>query len=287
MPGLTRACSSMGKIVSRLLRNPAGLIGTTALMLMLVVVAFGPLLAPYDPQAFHVTRRLQGPSLEFWLGTDQFGRDLLSRILHGGRPAVLFGLGATAVAILVGAFYGMISGYFGGKLDALLMRLLDVLLAIPALLFTLLIVSVLGAGMLNAMLAVAISFAPGFARLARASALSLRQSDFVAAAVARGEGGGYILFREMLPNLVPPLIVEGSIRVSLAIMIGATLSYLGLGAQAPASDWGLLVAEARDYLFRYTGLLVFPALAIGISALGFNLLGDALRDALDPSLRDL
>jgi peptide/nickel transport system permease protein len=253
---------------------------------MLLVVAFGPLIAPYDPTAFHVTRRLQGPSAEFWLGTDQFGRDLLSRILVGGRPAVLFGLGATALALAAGALFGMVSGYVGGRLDALLMRLLDVVLSIPALLFTLLILTVLGSGTLNAMLAVAISFAPGFARLARAAAVSLRQRDFVAAAIARGESHGFVLFREILPNLVPPLIVEGSIRVSLAIMIGATLSYLGLGAQAPASDWGLLIAEARDYLFRYAGLLVFPALAIGISALGFNLFGDALRDALNPELAE-
>ena len=274
----------MAETLVRVLRSPAGLIGSMALLLMLVIVVFGPVLAPYDPTTFHVTRRLQGPSPEFWLGTDQFGRDLLSRILVGGRSAVLFGVGSTALAILIGSLYGMFSGYLGGAVDSVLMRILDVLLAVPALLFTLLIVTVLGSGTANAMLAVALSFAPGFARLARASALSVRQSDFVAAAIARGESHGYILFGEMLPNLVPPLIVEGSIRVSLAIMIGATLSYLGLGAQAPASDWGLLVAEARDYLFRYVGLLVFPALAIGISALGFNLFGDALRDALNPEL---
>ncbi len=274
----------MAETLVRVLRSPAGLIGSMALLLMLVIVVFGPVLAPYDPTTFHVTRRLQGPSPEFWLGTDQFGRDLLSRILVGGRSAVLFGVGSTALAILIGSLCGMFSGYLGGAVDSVLMRILDVLLAVPALLFTLLIVTVLGSGTANAMLAVALSFAPGFARLARASALSVRQSDFVAAAIARGESHGYILFGEMLPNLVPPLIVEGSIRVSLAIMIGATLSYLGLGAQAPASDWGLLVAEARDYLFRYVGLLVFPALAIGISALGFNLFGDALRDALNPEL---
>lgn len=270
----------------QVLRSPAGLIGSIALLLMLIIVVFGPLIAPYDPEAFHVIRRLQGPSWDFWLGTDQFGRDLLSRILSGGRSAILFGVGSTALAIVVGAVFGIVSGYAGGGIDTLLMRFLDVVMAIPALLFTLLIVAVLGSGTTNAMLAVALSFAPGFARLTRASALSLRQSDFVGAAIARGEGAGYILYREMLPNLVPPLIVEGSIRVSLAIMIGATLSYLGLGAQAPASDWGLLVAEARNYLFRYTGLLVFPALAIGISALGFNLFGDALRDALNPELAE-
>lgn len=276
----------MAETLARLLRSPAGIIGTAALILMLLIVVFGPWLAPYDPTTFHVTRRLQGPSPDFWLGTDQFGRDLLSRILVGGRSAVLFGVGATALALIAGGLFGMVSGYVGGRFDALMMRILDVVLSIPALLFTLLIITVMGSGTLNTMLAVAISFAPGFARLARASTVSLRQSDFVAAAIARGENHGYILFREILPNLVPPLIVEGSIRVSLAIMIGATLSYLGLGAQAPASDWGLLVAEARDYLFRYAGLLVFPALAIGISALGFNLFGDALRDALNPELSE-
>lgn len=281
-----RGCSSMAETLARLLRSPAGIIGTAALILMLLIVVFGPWLAPYDPTTFHVTRRLQGPSPDFWLGTDQFGRDLLSRILVGGRSAVLFGVGATALALIAGGLFGMVSGYVGGRFDALMMRILDVVLSIPALLFTLLIITVMGSGTLNTMLAVAISFAPGFARLARASTVSLRQSDFVAAAIARGENHGYILFREILPNLVPPLIVEGSIRVSLAIMIGATLSYLGLGAQAPASDWGLLVAEARDYLFRYAGLLVFPALAIGISALGFNLFGDALRDALNPELSE-
>ena len=274
----------MPELAARLLRTPAGLIGITLLLAMLLVVVLGPLLAPYDPEAFHVTRRLQGPSAAFWLGTDQFGRDLLSRILVGGRPAVLFGLGSTALAIVLGAIYGMLSGYAGGTADMILMRILDIFMSIPALLLTLLIVTIMGSGTGNAMLAVALSFAPGFARLARGSALSLRQTEFVNAAIARGEGPGYIVFREMLPNLMPALIVEGSIRVSLAIMIGATLSYLGLGAQAPASDWGLLVAEARDYLFRYAGLLIFPALAIGISALGFNLFGDALRDALNPEL---
>ena len=274
----------MPELAARLLRTPAGLIGITLLLAMLLVVVLGPLLAPYDPEAFHVTRRLQGPSAAFWLGTDQFGRDLLSRILVGGRPAVLFGLGSTALAIVLGAIYGMLSGYAGGTADMILMRILDIFFSIPALLLTLLIVTIMGSGTGNAMLAVALSFAPGFARLARGSALSLRQTEFVNAAIARGEGPGYIVFREMLPNLMPALIVEGSIRVSLAIMIGATLSYLGLGAQAPASDWGLLVAEARDYLFRYAGLLIFPALAIGISALGFNLFGDALRDALNPEL---
>jgi peptide/nickel transport system permease protein len=268
----------------RLLRNPAGLAGTVILALLALVILLGPLVAPYDPTTFHVTRRLEGPSLDFLLGTDQFGRDLFSRVLTGARPAVLFGVGATALAVLAGGLVGMVSGYAGGLTDEAIMRALDVVLAVPALLFTLLILTLLGSGTVNAMLAVAISFAPGFARLARASTLSIRERDFVAAATARGEGHGYILFREILPNLAPPIVVEASIRIAQALMIGATLSYLGLGAQAPASDWGLLVAEARDYLFRNAWLLAFPALAIGISALGFNLMGDGLRDLLNPEL---
>ncbi|MCC6304630.1 MAG: ABC transporter permease [Rhodobacteraceae bacterium] len=269
---------------SRLARNPAGLTGAVILSFLLLVIVAGPALAPYDPTTFHLTRRLEGPSLDFLLGTDQFGRDLLSRILTGARPAVLFGVGATALAVLGGGVAGMASGYVGGLIDEVAMRALDVVLAVPGLLFALLIVTVLGSGSANAMLAVAVSFLPGFARLARAGTLSIRERDFVAAAIARGEAHGYILRREILPNLMPPIVVEASVRVAHALMIGATLSYLGLGAQAPDSDWGLLVAEARDYLFRNGWLLACPALAIGISALGFNLLGDGLRDLLNPEL---
>lgn len=274
----------MAEPFARLLRNPAGLVGAGIMALLALVVVAGPLLAPYDPTAFHLTRRLEGPSLDFLLGTDQFGRDLLSRIVSGARPAVLFGVGATALAVVAGGLAGMASGYVGGLADEAAMRVLDVVLAVPGLLFALLIVTVLGSGSGNAMLAVAISFLPGFARLARASTLSIRQRDFVAAAIARGEAHGYILLREILPNLLPPIVVEASVRIAQALMIGATLSYLGLGAQAPDSDWGLLVAEARDYLFRNGWLLAFPALAIGVSALGFNLLGDGLRDLLNPEL---
>jgi len=274
----------MREILRKLARNPVGLAGAVILSVLALVILFGPLLAPYDPTGFHVTRRLEGPSLDFLLGTDQFGRDLLSRILTGARPAILFGIGATGLAVLAGGSVGVLSGYAGGLVDEAIMRALDVVLAVPALLFTLLILTLLGSGIVNAMLAVAISFAPGFARLTRASTLSIRERDFVAAAIARGEQHAYILCREILPNLLPPVVVEASIRIAQALMIGATLSYLGLGAQAPASDWGLLVAEARDYLFRNGWLLAFPALAIGISALGFNLLGDGLRDLLNPEL---
>ena len=265
-----------------LLRHPTGLFGAALLLIVGVAVLLGPVLAPYDPQAFHVTARLQGPSERFWLGTDQFGRDLLSRLLHGAQATVLFGLGATFLGVTAGSLIGVTAGVAGRWVDGLIMRLLDGLLAVPELLFTLLIVTVLGGGGGQAMLAVAVAFTPGMARIARSSVLSVRTREFVQAAVARGEGPGYIIGREVLPNTIGPVIVEATIRVSFAIMLGATLGFLGLGAQPPSTEWGLMIAEARQYMFRNPWCVAVPGIAIAMAALGFNLFGDALRDAIDP-----
>jgi len=250
-------------------------------VIFLAVVA-GPSLAPYDPQSFHPQARLQGPSATFWLGTDQFGRDVLSRILHGARATVLFGLGATLAGVSVGALIGITAGVAGRWIDSLIMRLLDGMLAVPDLLFTLLIVTVIGSSTGNAMLAVAVAFSPGMARIARSAVLSVRTRDFVQAAIARGESRAYIIGAEVLPNTIGPVIVEASIRVSFAIMLGATLGFLGLGAQPPSTEWGLMIAEARQFMFRNPWCVAAPGLAIAIAALGFNLFGDALRDILDP-----
>jgi peptide/nickel transport system permease protein len=268
-----------------LLRHPAGVAGTLLLAILAVAVVAGPVLAPYDPQAFHTLARLQGPSLPYWLGTDQFGRDLLSRVLQGARATVLFGVGATLGGVAAGSLIGVTAGVLGGWVDSVIMRLLDGLLAVPDLLLTLLIVTVLAGGGGHAMLAVAVAFTPGLARIARSAVLSVRTREFVQAAVARGEGRGYIIVREVLPNAIGPLIIEATIRVSFAIMIGATLGFLGLGAQPPSTEWGLMIAEARQYMFRNPWCVVVPGVAIAISALGFNLTGDALRDLLDPRLR--
>ncbi len=265
-----------------ILRNPAGLVGSFLLLAVLVAALFGPLIAPYDPQLFHVSARLQGPSAAHWLGTDQYGRDLLSRLLNGAPSTVFFGLGATALGVGVGSIIGVIAGVAGGKLDSVIMRVLDGLLAMPELLFTLLIVTFLGGGTTQAMLAVAISFAPGMARIARSSVLSVRTREYVLAAIARGESRAWIVGREVLPNALGPIIVEATIRVSFAIMIGATLGFLGLGAQPPSTEWGLMVAEARQFMFRNPWCVIVPGVAIAITAMGFNLFGDALRDAFDP-----
>jgi peptide/nickel transport system permease protein len=240
------------------------------------------MLAPYDPTQFHAAQRLQGPSAQFWLGTDQFGRDILSRILVGAPATIMFGVTATLLGTALGTSIGLVSAFLGGKADEAIMRVNDALLAFPGLLKALLIVTVLGPSVRNAMLAVAVATAPSMARIARSVALSVRARDFVAAAIARGEGATFIMTREMLPNVVAPVIVEATIRVAFAIMTGATLSFLGMGAQPPASDWGLMIAEARNYMHRNPWMVVWPGLSIAVVAVGFNMFGDALRDALNP-----
>jgi peptide/nickel transport system permease protein len=265
-----------------LLRHPTGLAGVILLSIVLAAALFGAWLAPYDPQVFHPAARLQGPSAAHWLGTDQFGRDVLSRILNGARSTVSFGVTATLLGVAAGAVIGVTAGVIGGWVDSLVMRIVDGVLAVPDLLFTLLIVTVLGGGAGHAMLAVAVAFTPGMARISRSAVLSVRTREFVQAATACGESTFYIMSREVLPNAMGPLIVEATIRVSFAIMLGATLGFLGLGAQPPSTEWGLMIAEARQFMFRNPWCVAAPGVAIAIAALGFNLLGDALRDLLDP-----
>jgi peptide/nickel transport system permease protein len=266
-------------------KKPQAVVGAALLLIVAVMVVAGPLLAHYNPLQFHPRARLQGPSADFWLGTDNFGRDILSRILHGARDSVLFGLGATLLGTIAGGLIGIMSGYLGGRADNLIMRTLDGLIAVPDLLFALLIVTVLGGGTGHALLAVAIAFTPGMARIARSAVLSVRERDFVLAAVARGEGTAFVVTREVLPNVLGPLVVEGTIRVGFAIMLGATLGFLGLGAQPPSTEWGLMIAEARQFMFRNPWMVAAPGGAIALAAIGFNLFGDALRDALDPRAR--
>jgi len=261
--------------------NPLTCGGGVILLALAVIVAFGPSLAPYDPNAFHITKRFAGPGSEFWLGTDNFGRDLFSRMLYGARPTILFGMVATALGTAIGAVIGLAAGYVGGRIDNLIMRGVDVFLAIPNLILILLIVSVLGGSMGNAILAVALAFAPGLARVTRSSVLAVREREFIQVCIARGEPGSYVMFAEILPVVLPVILIEASIRVGFAIMLGATLSYLGLGAQPPSSDWGLLIANAREFMFRNPWMVFWPSLGIALAAFGFNMFGDGLRDAMN------
>ncbi|MBI1773908.1 MAG: ABC transporter permease [Proteobacteria bacterium] len=271
--------------MNKFFRQPQGFVGAGILAFLAVIVLFGAAIAPYEPSEFHAASRLQGPSAAFLLGTDQFGRDILSRLLHGARSTILFGVFATSLGTFFGTLLGVTSGYLGGRLDNLIMRSIDGVIAIPDLLFALLIVTVLGGGAGHAMLAVAIAFTPGMARISRSATLSVRTREYVQAAIARGEGRLYIIGREMLPNVLAPVIVEASIRVSFAVMLGATLGFLGLGAQPPSSEWGLMIAEARSFMFRNAFTVLWPGLGIALVAIGFNLAGDALRDALNPRVR--
>lgn len=272
----------MADILRRLLRSPQGAIGLVLVVLVLALAIIGPSLAPYEPSAMSVLRRYRPPSAEHWLGTDQLGRDILSRILSGARATVLLAMLATAIGSMAGALLGTASAFLGGRVDEAVMRTVDAVMALPSLLLALLIVSVLGRGSENAVLAIAIAFTPGMARITRSVALAVRRQDYVNAAIARGEGGWYIVTREMLPNVVAPIVVEMSIRVAFAVMLFATLSFLGLGAQPPASEWGLMVSEARRFMHLSPWMIVWPCAAIALVAIGFNLLGDGLRDALNP-----
>jgi peptide/nickel transport system permease protein len=272
----------MPDALRRLLRTPQGQLGSLIVLVAVLLAVLGPVLAPYNPEQFHITARFQGPSSRFWLGTDQFGRDLLSRIMMGARSTLPLALLATVIGTGVGAVIGTLSAFLGGRADEAIMRTVDAVMAIPGLLFALLIVTALGANAFNAILAIGIAFAPSMVRITRSVALAVRSQDYVKAAIARGESGRFIVVREMLPNVIAPIVVETTIRVSFAVMTLATLSFLGLGAQPPSSEWGLMVSEARSYLFRNPWMMVWPGLAIAMIAVGFNLLGDGLRDALNP-----
>ncbi|MEQ8813462.1 MAG: ABC transporter permease [Thalassobaculum sp.] len=272
----------MTELLARLARSPQGALGLALVAVVAAIVVAGPMLAPYGPDTMSVLTRYQSPGVGHWLGTDQYGRDILSRLLYGARATVLMALLATALGTLAGACLGTTSAFLGGRADEAIMRTVDAVMSIPSLLFALLIVNLLGKSSLNALVAIGIAFAPGMARITRSVALAVRKQDYVSAAIARGESSAYVVFREMLPNVVAPVVVEMTIRVAFAVMLFATLSFLGLGAQPPASEWGLMVAEARRYMHLSPWMILWPSLAVALVAIAFNLLGDGLRDALNP-----
>lgn len=272
----------MIRTFNALMRNPQGAVGLVLTGLLIALVIFGPWLAPANPESMNFGDRFASPSAQFPLGTDWFGRDLLSRVLVGAQSTVLLALLATIIATIVGSLVGIVSGYLGGTFDEFVMRIVDAVMAIPGLLFALLIISALGSSALNAVIAIGIAFSPGMARISRAVTLQVRALDYVAAARSRGEGPGWIVLAEILPNVAAPIIVEATIRVAFAIMTLATLSFLGLGAQPPAPEWGLMISEGREHMFRSPWPIIVPGAAIALVAIGFNLLGDGLRDVLNP-----
>jgi peptide/nickel transport system permease protein len=253
--------------------------------LVIVAAIFAPLIAPYDPIATAPRESLDGPSAEHLLGTDQLGRDVFSRIVYGSRVSILVGIVAVGVAIVAGVPLGLLSGYFGGFADHLIMRAMDAIIAFPALVLALAIVGAVGPGTFQIMVAIGISSIPLYARLTRGQVLSIRELDYVEAARSLGATDVRVLWRHVLPNSLSPLIVQASLGVAFAILAEAGLSFLGVGVQPPSPTWGGMLSQALPLIERASYLSIFPGIAIFVTVLAINMLGDALRDVLDPRLR--
>ena len=258
------------------------MLGGGILVVLLLTAILAPVLAPRDPLAQDLYIRLQPPSTSHWLGTDDFGRDIFSRVVYGSRISLRIGLIAISLALTGGTLLGLIAGYRGGFADMLIMRLMDLMLAFPSILLAIAIVAVTGPGIENAILAVSIVLVPQFARLVRSSVLTVREATYVEAARALGATEMRLLFYSILPNCTAPLIVQATLGLGTAILDAAGLSFLGLGAQPPVPEWGAMLSGGRELLLRAPWVMTFPGLAIFTVVLGLNLFGDGLRDALDP-----
>ncbi len=266
----------------RLLRRPAALVGLVIFCFFVLLAVLGPYAAPYDYQAQDASLRILAPTLQHPFGTDQFGRDILSRIIVGTRNVFLLGGTGTLLAVLFGTAIGLASGYAGGYTDEIVMRLLDVLLSFPSLLLALVLLGSVGPSNLNLVLVVAILYVPMIARVVRSMVLDLKTKEFVEAARVRGEHRSYILFREILPNSLPPLLVESSMRFSYSIFLVASLGFLGLGVQPPSPDWGLQINEARTFFDIAPWTLLFPAGTIAVLVVATSLMSDGLRQVMLP-----
>jgi peptide/nickel transport system permease protein len=258
------------------------LIGSVGLALLVAVVLGAPLLTPHDPLAMLLDDQLRSPSRAHWLGTDLFGRDVFTRLLYGGRISLRVGIVSVGIALLPGLIMGLLAGYYGRMLDVLLMRLTEVMLAFPGLLLALGIVALLGPGLVNAMIAIGLAGVPRYARLVRASVLTVRETSFVEAAIATGCKSSRVILRHILPNILGPVVALTTLDVGFAILNASGLSFLGLGAQPPTPEWGLMLSEGRGYLLQAPWMTLAPGLMIFVTVLTINLMGDGLRDALDP-----
>jgi len=271
--------------------NRGAVAGLVVVVVLLLTALFAPWLAPHPPNATNSQVFLQPPmwqvdgSATYWLGTDAIGRDILSRLIHGARLSLSIGLAVVMISIAVGIVLGLIAGFARGVVEIAIMRLMDIILTLPSLLLAIVIVAILGPGLMNAMLAVAIVVLPHYVRITRAAVITEVSRDYVTAARVSGAGTLRLMFNEVLPNCAAPLIVQASLGVSTAILDAAALGFLGLGAQPPSPEWGTMLADAREFVIRAWWVVTFPGLMILMAVLAFNLLGDGLRDALDPKLK--
>ena len=282
MSDLPRQSVASRGFLRRAGRNPHFVIGLGIIVIYVFTAVFGPHLAPHDPYKQNLARKLERPSLEHVLGNDELGRDILSRIMDGGRFTLGMSVAAASLGLAAGLLLGATSGYFGGRIDAVVMTGVNVMVAFPELLIAIAIISVLGSGAFNLVLAIGLAAIPSFARLVRASVLSIRNEQFVEAAVAAGFSTLRIIVRHIIPNVLAPLLVHVTYSVAAAILIASGLSFLGLGVQPPASEWGVMLSRGRDYFRVAPHIVMIPGIVIAIGVLGLNLLGDGLRDLLDP-----
>lgn len=276
----------MSALLHFLRRNSLATLGGVVLLLILLAVIFGPMLSPYGPTKLDVLNKLQAPSWSHWLGTDSLGRDVMTRVLHGGRFTLAIGIGVVAIAFLVGVFFGTLAGFVGGALDMIIMRFVDAMLSFPALVLAIALAAAFGPSLNNAMLAVAITLAPQFARVARSQALSISVKPYVEAAISLGLPTRRILWRYIFANGLGPLLVQASLSLGSAILQTASLGFLGLGAQPPLSEWGADVSANLQYMRESPWVALSPGMAILLTVLCFNLIGDSLADWFNPRRRN-
>lgn len=275
---------SRRRLSSRIVRNRNAMIGLVILALWVLLAVFAPLIAGYDPTEVSSGGR-KAPSLAHPFGTDRLGRDVLSRVLFGARISLMVGIISTSIGLVAGTLLGLVSGYYGGAVDSVLMRFVDALLAFPGILLALVVIAAIGPSIINVMLAVGVSTIPTYARVVRGSVLGVKAMSYIEAARAIGNTNRRVMFRHILPNVAAPLLVLSTLQIGSAILVGSGLSFLGLGAQPPTPEWGLMTAEGRAFLDRAWWISTFPGLAILSAVVAINLMGDGLRDVLDPRMQ--
>ena len=276
----------MGEVAVRYFRKPTAVIGAVILLVVVVMCLLAPVIAPYDYDAQDTTRKFTEPCLEFLCGTDNLGRDIFSRLLYGGRVSLMVGFVSASVACVVGVIFGSIAAFYGGKVDNIIMRFLDIFIAMPQMLLAIVISTMIGPGIQGAIIAVTIATIPRYAQVVRAPILSIRKQEFIEAAFAIDAKDSRIILKHILPNVLSPIIVQVTMGVGNAITMAASLSFLGLGVQPPHPEWGQLISAARVYILDHGYMVTFPGIAIALVVLSLNLMGDGLRDALDPRWKD-
>lgn len=269
----------------RLCKNPLAMIALVIVVLLVLMCLFAEFIAPYDYAEQDPTAKFQLPSAEHLLGTDNYGRDLLSRIIVGGRVSLLVSVLSVVIALIVGGFIGAIAGYYAGTTDGIIMRIMDIVMAIPQFLLAVAVSVALGSGIVNTAIAIAVGSIPGYARLMRASVMTIREQEYTEAARALGNSNMSILFKHIIPNTLSPLIVETTLRIGSNILAISGLSFVGLGVQPPTPEWGSIMAAGRQYIRDFWPMVTFPGVFIMLTMFGFNILGDGLRDAMDPRMK--